>query len=97
MEKSKQAKLNALMDLKSKMMEMGGESLINSLGRDKEESEEEMGECEGPMMGAKVMARSREGLEEGLEKAKEIIEQQESSDEYENMSKEDLIRLLKNK
>jgi len=58
----------------------------------------------GPMdgMAVKVASDSPEGLKEGLDKAKEIIESKEESQDmdneeqdYSNMSKEELVELLK--
>lgn len=54
------------------------------------------GESLSGMMKATVLAKDKEGLEEGLKKAAEIMEQQEESDdEYSEMSKEELIAMLK--
>jgi len=55
-----------------------------------------MSEMEGKPVKATVIAKDKEGLEEGLEKAKEILESSESEEkDYDSMSKEELIELLK--
>lgn len=84
-DKSNEAKMKALSGLKQKMSSLGGDSLSKALSGK-------------GMMKATVMAKDSEGLEEGLKKAAEMMEEREESDDkYEGMSKEELIEMLKNK
>lgn len=51
-----------------------------------------------PKMKATVIAKDKEGLEEGLEKAKEVVEASEEMDhDYDNMSREELLEHIKSK
>ena len=89
MSKEKKAKLHALKGLKRSMHEMGGGSLLDALGKAGEGKE---------TVKASVIAKDKEGLAKGLEKAAELVEGEESSDnDYDGMSKEELIQLLHNK
>lgn len=108
------AKKNALMDLKSKMTSMGGDSLLNSL------SGEENAYKDGGVVKASVMAKDKKGLKEGLKQAAKMMgkyedggmvesedmpypedmdheEMEESYDKYEDLSREELLALLKGK
>ena len=108
------AKKNALMDLKSKMTSMGGDSLLNSL------SGEENAYKDGGVVKASVMAKDKKGLKEGLKQAakmmgkyedggvmtdkdvdsyshEEGIMSDEDVDSYKDLSREELLSLLKSK
>lgn len=74
--KALHAKIKALEGLRDQMDELGGSSLMDSL------------KGEGAMK-ATVIAKDKEGLEEGLEKASEIVD-----DEDEEDSKTKLAKLL---
>lgn len=94
MEKSKEAKRKALMGLKSKMHAMGGETMMGSMKK-KKEDEQEM--ANGGVVKASVIAKDKEGLQEGLKKAAEIVKKQPEAKEknYDEMSREELVELLK--
>lgn len=103
------AKRNALMDLKSRMSSMGGDSLFDSLGSD------ENAYKDGGVVKASVMAKDEKGLKKGLKKAAKmmgnnyedggIVSSDESSDyesedsgsRYDGLSREELLELLKNR
>jgi hypothetical protein len=57
----------------------------------------EGGKGYGEGMSAKVVAKDPESLQEGLEKAAELIEQSEEGPNYDDMSREELLEALKNK
>ncbi len=49
-------------------------------------------------MKATVIAEDKEGLEKGLEKAKEVLESSEEMEhDYDDMSREELLKLIKSK
>lgn len=49
-------------------------------------------------MSVKVMAKDKEGLKEGLEKAEEIVEKGPDMDHsYDDMSREEMLELLKSR
>ena len=98
------AKRNALMDLKAKMTGMGGDSLISSLSNKGENAYKD-----GGVVKASVIAKDEKGLKEGLKKASKILNQKyedggvvesneefESGDDFADLSKEELIELLRN-
>ena len=58
--------MNALMDLKSRMNEMGGNELIESLG-------DENAYKNGGVVKASVIAKDEKGLKKGLKKASEMM------------------------
>lgn len=78
----KQAKMDMLKALRNMAMEM-----INSSG----ESEDEA------MQKVTVAAKDKEGLEEGLSKAQDILEARDEAEEDEEMSSEDEIAALEAK
>ena len=102
------AKRNALMDLKSKMTSMGGDSLFDSI------SNTENAYKNGGVVKASVIAKDEEGLKKGLKKAAKmmggkyedggIVESNEyeehmedSHDRFDELSREELLALLKNR
>ena len=100
--KSVEAKKLALKGLKSSMNGMGGDSLLGSLNGDKNAYKD------GGVVKATVIAKDEKDLKKGLKKAGEIVGKTnfedggivgapESSENYSEMSKEELIELLKNK
>ena len=93
------AKKNALLDLKSKMANMGGDSLFSSL-----DNQEEDAYKDGGVVKASVIAKDKKGLKEGLEKAADIVDEykmdhddSEDSDDYGDLSREELLKLLRHK
>jgi hypothetical protein len=98
------AKRNALKGLKESMASMGGNSLFDSI--DNKDAYKD-----GGVVKASVIAKDKEGLKEGLKKASKMMnkyedggiveandgESEDSGSAYDDLSKEELIRLLKNK
>lgn len=86
----REAKKSALMDLKSKMNEIGGNSLLSSFSND------ENAYKNGGVVKATVMAKDPSQLKEGLMKAAEMMEDYDhDEDDYDEYSKEELIEMLK--
>lgn len=95
MSKSREAKLNALNGLKSKMSDMGGDSL-NAYK-------------DGGVVKASVTAKNKDDLKKGLKKAASMMddyevpsdvesardEAVESGDEFSELSREDLLKRLR--
>lgn len=97
MDKKHMAKKEALKKLKAIMSDLSGGSLMDGLKGG---------------MSAKVVAKDPKSLKKGLEKAEDIVEEKmlkgdeeqydmeeehDMEDEYSNMSKEELIKMIKSK
>lgn len=91
------AKRNALHDLKNRMNEMGGKSLFDSL--------DNSNEFHDGGIAAKVVAKDKKGLKEGLKKAAQFLDKKkyedggivDSDNSYDDLSREELLELLRNK
>lgn len=89
--KKHKAKMEAIKKMRKVMGELGGRSIMDGLSKG--------------AVAAKVIAKDPESLKEGLKKAADVVEEQEEmmhddhdmeeAGEYEDLSKEELIKLLK--
>jgi hypothetical protein len=84
------------------MMEEGNDSKSDKRKMAKQRALEGLKEAMDNMsnnglMGAKVIAKDPEGLSEGLETAKEIIDESSDDDDSGMKNKEDLLKYLKNR
>lgn len=101
------AKKNALLDLKSRMSELGGDSLFETLDNSSKDEYKD-----GGVVKASIIAKDKKGLKKGLKKAVEMLgtpryedggivasseQNEESNDNFDNLSKEELVELLRNK
>jgi rRNA maturation endonuclease Nob1 len=93
-----------MMKMLKKLMEEKGQSEMDPAAKKAKESVlKEISDMAGKSMGedvkglkkVSVMSDSPEGLKAGLEKAEEVVEEAEESDDMESMSDEEIEMLMK--